>query len=51
MLVQFDMEEHPLDAWLNSGQSTEVWVLVGFFVRSVFCVELVATSQRLLLCV
>lgn len=41
--MQFDVEEHPSDVFLTTGQSTEG----GFFL----CVELMATSQRLLLCV
>lgn len=36
----FDVEEHPLDVFLHTTQSAEV-----FFV----CVELMGTSQRILL--
>lgn len=38
--VLFDVEEHPLDVFLHTAQSAEV-----FFV----CVELMGTSQRILL--
>lgn len=42
MPEQADVREHPLDVFLNTGQSTE-----GFFII-IFRDELMATSRRLL---
>lgn len=44
MPEQADVQEHPLDVFFSTGQSTE-----GFFLMVIFCDELMATSQRFLL--